>query len=160
MSEPNGHEKDSAKSEYVVFKITINEDEIYALDITGAQFGFYDPLTPWASYLENRIETPGRIRRLESLRDGYLARSRKFGQKKDWDNTRKNQNGELAKSFSLAWEAWQVGNGALSAVLKLPEEVFRKKQGELLDLIDERMVAKKNQLQRGQAARNQARQAS
>lgn len=160
MTEPDGHESDSAKSEYVTFRITINEDEDYALDITGAQFGFYDPLTPWASYQQNRIETLGRVRNLTSLRDGYRVRSKKFGQRKGWDVTRKSQNGELAKSFALAWESWQVENEALSAMLELCEGAFRKRQGELLDFIDERISAKKKQLQKAKGAKKEARQAS
>ena len=74
--------------------------------------------------------------------------------------TRKAQNGELVKSFALAWESWQVENGALSAVLELREGTFRKRQEELLDFIDERISAKKKLLQKAKGAKKEARQAS
>ena len=87
-------------------------------------------------------------------------RSKKFGQKKGWDDTRKGLNGELAKSFDLASESWRVDNGALSDMLKLREEVFRKRQGELLDFIGARISAKKEQLQKAKNAKKAAPQAS
>lgn len=145
--EPDGHESDSSKSEHVVFKITINEDENYALDVTGAQFGFYDPVIPWISYQQTRIETLGEIRPLKYLRDSHRLPSQDFSKKKGWDATRKALNRQFSKIFGSASKSWQVKNGAFPAMLKLRKETFRKRQGELLDSIDERIVARKKQLE-------------
>lgn len=45
-------------------------------------------------------------------------------------------------------------------MLELCEGAFRKRQGELLDFIDERISAKKKQLQKAKGAKKEARQAS
>lgn len=29
--------------------------ECYALDLTGAQFGYYDPITPWQEYIDTHV---------------------------------------------------------------------------------------------------------
>lgn len=117
------------------------------MDITGAQFGFYDPVNPWASYQQNRIETLGEIRPLKHLRDSHRLPSKDFSKKNGWDATTKALNCQFAKIFGSASKSWQAKNGPFSAMLKLREETFRKKQGELLDLIDERIVARKKQLE-------------
>ncbi|CAF9904977.1 MAG: hypothetical protein ALECFALPRED_010650 [Alectoria fallacina] len=158
--EPDGHESDSSKTEHVIFKITINEDEDYALDVTGAQFGFYDPITPWIYYQQTRIETLGGIRPLKHLRDSHRLPSKDFSKKNGWDVTRKALNGQFAKIFGSASKSWQVKNGALSAMLKLSEEAFRKRQGELLDFIDERIGARKKQLQEAKDSKKEALRAS
>lgn len=158
--EPNGHESDSSKAEHVLFKITINEDEDYALDVTGAQFGFYDPVTPWATYQQNCIEILGKVRPLQHLRDSHRLPSEDFSNKKGWDATRKALNGQFAKIFGSATRSWQVQNEPFSAMLKQREETFRKKQGELLDCIDEDIAARKKELQEAKDPKKEALRAS
>lgn len=158
--EPDGHESDSSKSEHVIFKITINEDEDYALDVTGAQFGFYDPVTAWGSYQQTRIETLGKIRPLKHLQDSHRLPSAGFSKQNGWDATRKALNRQFAKTFGSASKAWQAKNGSLSAMLKLREQTFRRRQGELLDFIDERVGARKKQLQEAKDPEKEALRAS
>ena len=158
--EPNGHESDSSESEHVLFKITINEDEHYALDITSAQFGFYDPMIPWTSYQQTRVERLGKVRPLKHLKDSHRLPSKDFSTKKGWDTTRKALNDQFAKIFDSATESWQVKNGALSATLKLREELFRQKQGGLLDCIDEGIAARKKELQEAKDPKKEALRAS
>lgn len=145
--EPYGHESDSSKSEHVVFKITINEDEDYVLDVAGAQFGFYDPLTPWVSYQHNRIKKLGEIRPLKDLRDSHRLLGKDLSRMKSGNITRKALNGQFAEIFGLALKSWQEKNGGFPALLKLRENIFCEKQGELLDSIDERVCASMKLLQ-------------
>ena len=63
------------------------------------------------------------------------------------DATRKALNRQFAKIFGSASTSWQDHNGSLSAMLKLSEEIFHKRQGEFLDFIDERICEKKKLLQ-------------
>ena len=145
--EPNGHESDSSKSEHVVFKITINETEDYALDVTGAQFGFYDPLTPWASYQQKCIRRLGKSRPLKGLRDHHGLPGKDFRKEDGWDATGNSLNGQFARICGLAARSWQEENIAFSAMLKLSQEIFCKRQKELLEFMDERIDARKKQLQ-------------
>ena len=126
------------------------------MDITGAQFGFYDPVTPWVSYQQTRIETLGKIRPLKHLRDSHRLPSKDFSEEKGWDATRKALNGSFAKIFGSASKSWQVQNGPFSAMLKLREGTFRQKQGNLLDFIDQRIGARMKQLQEAEDPKKEA----
>lgn len=158
--ESDSHKSDSSKPEHVIFKITINEDEDYALDITGSQFGFYDALTPWASYQRNRIETLGRILPLSRLRDSQRQSSKNFGQKNRDSTTAKGLNHQSAQAFDSALKSWEENNGKFTAMLKLREDVFRKKRGELLDYIDKHVSSRKKQLQEAKDPKKKALQVS
>lgn len=102
----------------------------------------------------------GRIRPLKHLRESHRLPSEGFNKKNGWDTTRKALNGQFAKIFGSASKSWQVKNEAFSAMLKLREETFRKRQGELLDFIDERIGARKKQLQEAKDPKKEALRAS
>ena len=100
--EHDGNESDSSESEHVILKITINEDEDYALDITGAQLGFYEPVTPRQSYQQTHISTPGKVRPLKNLRDSNRLSSKETSSENELSTTRKTLNRKFAKVFSSA----------------------------------------------------------
>lgn len=158
--EPNGHKSDNSVSEHVLFKITINEDEEYALDVTSAQFGFYEPVIPWTSYQQTRAKTLGKVRPLKHLQESHRLPSKDFSKKKGWDTTRKALNGQFARIFGSATKAWEQRNGALSATLKLREELFRQKQKGILDCIDEGIAARMKELQEAKDPKKEALRAS
>ena len=141
--EPDSHKSDSSQPEHVIFKITINEDEDYALDVTGSQFGPYDALTPWASYQQDRIETLGRILPLSRLRDSQRQLSKNFSSKNRDGATTKALNDQIAETFGSALKSWEEENGTFTAMLKLREDAFRNTQGELLDFIDKHVSSRK-----------------
>ena len=158
--ETDTHKSDNSKPGHVIFKITINEDEDYALDVTGSQFGFCDALTPWASYQRNRIESLGRILPLSRLRDRQSLPSKNFSRKNMDGATTKALDDQLAKSFDSALKSWEERNGAFTAMLKLREDAFRKTQGELLDFIDQHAGSRKKQLQEAKVLTKKALQTS
>ena len=145
--EPDSHKSDNSKPEHVIFKITINEDENYALDVTGSQFGFNEALTPWASYQRDRIEILGRILPLSRLRDSQRLPSNKSGQKNKWGATTKALDRQSAETFDSALKSWEENNGTFAAMFKLREDAFRKTRGELLDFIDKHASSRKKQPQ-------------
>ena len=159
-SQPDSDKSDSFKPEHVVFKITINEDEDYALDITGSQFGFSDPLTPWASYQQDRIETLGRIQPLRRLRDSKRLPSKKPNQKNKGGATTKSLDDQSAETFGLALKSLEEKNATFAAMLKLREDAFRKTQAALLDFVDKYASSKEKQLQEAKDAKKKAFQAS
>ena len=158
--EPDSHKSDSSKPEHVIFRITINEDEDYALDVTGSQFGFYDAVTPWASYQQNRIETLGKILPLSRLRDSQRLPSKNFNQKNRDGVMTKTLKHRSAETFGSALKSWEEKNGTFAAMLKLREDAFRKTQGGLLDFVDEHANSRKKQRQEAKDPKKKALQAS
>jgi hypothetical protein len=59
-----------------ILKVDIRNGEVYALDLTGAQFRYYDAVTPWEEYSNTRVE---RI----IVRDDW-EEYRHFGGLKEW----------------------------------------------------------------------------
>ncbi|KAE9380047.1 hypothetical protein N431DRAFT_315648, partial [Stipitochalara longipes BDJ] len=43
------------KAYHDILKVEIKNGEVYALDLAGAQFGYYDPITPWEEYATTRV---------------------------------------------------------------------------------------------------------
>ena len=160
VTEPDSHKSDSSKPEHVIFKITINEDEDYALDVTGSQFGFYDTLTPWASYQHDRIEILGRILPLSRLRDSQRLPSKKSSQKNRNGATTKALNDHFAETFGSVLKSWEAKKGTFTAMLKLREASFRKAQGELLDFIDKHASSREKQPQEAKDPKKKPLQAS
>ena len=46
---------DLAMDKHKVLKATSNNDESYALDVAGAQFGLHTAVVPWARYLDVNV---------------------------------------------------------------------------------------------------------
>lgn len=47
---------DNTEFRHSLFKIALHNDELYALDLTGAQYGWFEPLCPWTEVVENRCD--------------------------------------------------------------------------------------------------------
>ena len=74
-----------------------------------------------------------------------------LSKEKGWDATMKALSGDqFAEILGSTTEVWQNRNGKFFKMLKLNEETFGMKRGQLLDLIDERVEARKKQLQETQ----------
>ena len=158
--EPDSHTSDNSKLEHVIFKITINENEDYALDVTGSQFGFYDTLTPWSSYQQDRIEKLGKILPLSRLRDSQKLPGKNSSQKNRAGATTKALNRQSAETFDSTLKSWEEKNGKFTAMLRLREDGFRKSQGELLDFVDEHAGSGKKQRQEAKERKKKALRAS
>jgi hypothetical protein len=103
--------------------------------MTGAQFGHYEPLIPWHEYANKRVEYleegtnnayfGGRKAELEGLSSVRNAMGAIFA-------INKSTSKELERVIS-GWE--NENNLTVQELLKLPENDFKQKQGELVDRI-------------------------
>lgn len=42
---------------HTVFRVTLKNKEVYALDMTGPQFGWYGPtVTPWSTFISSKVD--------------------------------------------------------------------------------------------------------
>ncbi len=125
---------------HAVIRVTLRSGKSYALDITGAHYGHYEPVVPWDSYMDLRVQ--------------QIAHSSKFGgwqsllYGKVWGSeTTEYGIRELYKAFTLQLNAamadWQNDNLALSAMLKSPKDAFKRKQSEFIKFIESRFPTPK-----------------
>lgn len=109
-----------------LFRVTTNNGERYAIDLTSSQNGYYEPVVPWNSYERLRVAKIKKVLSFgETQRDELLAhRARKH---------------ELYDQFlscsraclDSALQEWQTLNTAFNSLLRLPDHEFAQKRREL-----------------------------
>jgi hypothetical protein len=133
-----------------IFKVEINNGKIYALDLAGAQFGRYDPVTSWEDYLNTRVEKITEREHWEQYR--YFGGLKAYHKKEadDLSSLDKFQFSQFAgvnmcaserlEEVTLAWMEAKKLRG-FKAMLGLPQEEFQAMKKELLKMIKEEMEA-------------------
>jgi hypothetical protein len=126
-----------------VLKVTLKDgEEQYALDLAGAQYGYYTPAIPWEEYVEARVENfidrPG-----FQYFGGYKKWIKNnLPQEDDWHfggdlNKGLDQihviAGQSLKEGTKKWE--QVQKMSVQKLLRLPAADFDFKQKELIQVV-------------------------
>lgn len=133
-----------------IFKVEIENGKCYALDLAGAQFGHYDPLTPWDDYLRTRVEKVTERENWEQYR--YFGGLKAYHKKEvdDLSSLDKFQFSQYAgvnmcaserlEEVTLAWmEAKKLR--CFKAMLNLPQEEFQAMKKGLLEMVAEELEA-------------------
>lgn len=117
---------------HLTVKVVLENGETYALDIAGAQFGYFDPVLPWSQYLESQVKT---VKKIVSYGHSRLKGSRKCH--------KPGAEGQVASAHAFvilvmerAIDQWVSENMTLQAMLKLPEAGYEQKRSELLDALN------------------------
>lgn len=126
----DGHHNDNITSFHCIIKADLNNGESYAIDVAGAQYGWYDAIMPWDLYMNSRIdriESVHDLRKIEECQKEVLEKA---------ERSEKTQEESFAEVFVIAAKWWETENGAFEAMLKPKEEVFERKQVGLLNAIE------------------------
>jgi hypothetical protein len=116
---------------HTVLRVTTKAGEDFAIDITGAQYGWQDTFAIWDVYQNRRIRTV--------VSEYHFPRkysSDPFS--KRWDSkyqkTFEKVHEKTIRAFDLRWELWLRKEGLTAKdFLELSEENFGVKKRELLD---------------------------
>lgn len=120
-----------------LFRITTNNGEMYAFDLTSAQYGYHEPMVPWELY--------------DNLRVGTINKVRSFGdtKKEDRDEYPNLQGNDqkygrylrnCRRYLNIILENWQASNMDFSRLLTLPDQEFVSKRRELFTHLDAELV--------------------
>ena len=127
---------DATDYAHSIIRVTMKTGEKYVIDLTGAQYGWYETIIPWHTYEKNRVQPIREVQRFGYTRKFCEERAAKSGGLAKW-------NHDADKSFTKALndivEGWQAGNMSLSAMLKLPEAELEKKRTSFLETVKEGM---------------------
>lgn len=128
---PTGFVEKNDKGHYLI-NATLKGGQQYALDITGAQYGFFDSVMPWRDYVSRRVES---IR--ERFDFGHaLVLMDSLCKKEGWTGRVMRLNRAATQPLNTGLAEWTKGNGiSLAAMLKLPEAQYLKMRTEMLDAI-------------------------
>ncbi|KAI6711359.1 hypothetical protein JHW43_006131 [Diplocarpon mali] len=133
-----GAELDTKQPSHVVTKITIAQSqEEYALDLTGAQYGYREPVMPWSAYITSKIakfvsrSPPGEVR-VGFLRLMHFCKHPVL-----------TINYELSSCILPSVIRWELERGlAIGEMLLLPQDKYERRQLELVDFVDEGLRVK------------------
>lgn len=125
----DGYHNDNTSYEHFIVKATLKNGETYAIDITGPQWGHYDPVVPWDIYAESRVREVVTACPLRDVEESQKVAGSKAG----GVGPHKTLEEQFAEVFVTAAKSWQVQNGSLDGMMKMREETFKKKQASLVD---------------------------
>ena len=115
--------------------------ETYALDMTGAQYGWSEAVTSWPLYNASRIRKCEEILTFGGTRIFHKARAVKNGGQLQYNRGIKEQ---FAESVDGAVDRWQKDHISLTELLRVPEGDFQKSQASLVDAVADWLQRYKN----------------
>ncbi|KAL8995465.1 MAG: hypothetical protein Q9169_004806 [Polycauliona sp. 2 TL-2023] len=134
----------SCNRQHDILRLALKIKEVYALDITGAQYWWpASPIVPWDHFMSEKVEHIKAVcksgKAAKDLRDEASAAS---------DRSSQNHHqimGEMRQCFYIFLQRWQDQQGikglSLKDMLMLPEEKYKLKQESLLQFMDKEMTA-------------------
>ena len=120
-----------------LYRITLKNQEVWAVDTTGAPFGYPDPLCPWHDLGERRsckvlaVGRSGKMRRQAYLAEEIPMRHfvADIAEKRDLAEA-------LDEKIPALAQEWQ---GKLSTIVKGSEAAFESAKGRFLDHFEEHL---------------------
>lgn len=120
-----------------VLRVTLTNGEVYALDLTGPQFGWHgSSVLPWSLFLEGRVDIVKEVCKFGETARVIKEEAQAAGV------ARMNMhhiNEQIAIHLDHYLKQWQRDNASLKAMLRWSEEEFRPKQDLLLRSMEDRM---------------------
>ncbi|KAL9580315.1 MAG: hypothetical protein Q9212_004568 [Teloschistes hypoglaucus] len=128
---------DRTEYPHELFRVVLKTGEMYALDFSGAQHGYFDPVLPWDTYLQSRLGgDPRRINAFHSFGNIH-ALCAKYAQNPELYGITMKVNLALSRATISACEHFAEAKKkrSLGEYLKLPQAAFLKERDELIDHI-------------------------
>ncbi|KAH7386503.1 hypothetical protein BKA64DRAFT_711727 [Cadophora sp. MPI-SDFR-AT-0126] len=120
--------------EFLKIKL-VNGGEEYGLDLSSAQFGYYEPIVPWRQYLQTRIS---KLVSRQQFNYPGGARDRLVAGKGDTDveGLVAGLNMESSRALVSSTKEWESEtNMTILKMLKLPHQEFKMMEKQLVDFI-------------------------
>ena len=117
-----------------VLRVTLGNGERYALDTTGAQYGWPETVTPWDLYCEVKVQSIKSIHPFGYTKEFCKARAEKIGGQRLW---MEQILALFANSLEQTFALWQRDNGSLSVLINLLDPEIDLNQASLLGMIED-----------------------
>ncbi|KAF7870273.1 hypothetical protein EAF04_004021 [Stromatinia cepivora] len=126
-------ERDDVEYSNIVFKVTLqNGGGVYILDLAGAQYGYYAPVTPWSQYIDNRVS---------KIKTCYLFGTAQT--QRSWINEVPSllaftlqMNQGCSRAMKTGMEEWESNSMGVLKFLGFPQEQFEKQRRKLFFVIE------------------------
>ncbi|TVY91988.1 hypothetical protein LAWI1_G002664 [Lachnellula willkommii] len=126
-----------------VLKLQLRSGELFAVDLSGAQFGHHDPVTSWNEYEKTRVRevldvdaapSPDKILQVD---DYSFQKMAFFVRKVTQPHEARRIHLDVLESMNLHFLEWQADEHlSLASLWSLGEKEFQKKHLDLVDYIE------------------------
>lgn len=114
-----------------VYRVVLKQGEVWAIDTTGAQFGYHEPLCSWGSF-QQRISKIDNVNELGYTRHTVFYKCTKYPVKALVSQQVEKE--ELLKALEHWLAVWVAQHGGkLNAILQGPEAAFESTKHEFLE---------------------------
>jgi len=121
-----------------VLRVTFKNGEVYALDLTGPQFGWYGPtVMPWSAFSKDRVDIVKEVRNFGKTARIIKEEAQAAGVAQI---NMHHINEQMAIHLDGHLKQWQKDSASLDAMLRWSEEDFKPKQDSLLRFMEDRML--------------------
>lgn len=137
---PDGSSIDLRKPivSHLILRVSLKGGNDYAVDISGAQYGFHEPILPWTEYASQRIQ---RIRVTHPLgkQKSVIDDWRHFG---DAGTMAALQNGKaVGDEMDKVLDGWLRSEDAkLAVIMRLGTQAYEAKSSQVLEALDDGMA--------------------
>lgn len=138
-------EEDKRNYEHEVLQVVLKHGGTYIMDLTGAQYGHYQTVTPVKTYFHTRAD--------------FVHRRNPFGHQQNlmkgacgtltWEGAIRDCNEQFCKGLNLFVHEWQKENVSLGVALRLTQRDFLHRQRELLAFVEHNLRAYKKWAEEG-----------
>lgn len=124
---------DATDYPHSIIRLTLKNGDRFVLDLTGAQYGWQEILTPYDQYRQSKIRQIKEVLPFGGARRFCKERAEKSGGTAKWHH-QADIGFETALNVQL--NRWQQQNMSLTTLLKLPNDLFVRQQAGLLDMLE------------------------
>ena len=116
-----------------VIRITLKNGDKYILDLTGAQYGWKEILTPYNQYRQSKVRQIKEVLSFGGTRQYCKQRAEKSGGMAQWQHLTDIGFESTVNDIMKLWQQW---NMPLTTLLKLPDDQFQQQQAGLLEMLE------------------------
>jgi hypothetical protein len=128
-----------------LYRATLKSGEIWAIDTTGAQCGYADPLCPWRDFEQHRSSSINRECKFGYIRHRVFQSSGMFPMRPMV--AQKVEKQDLTETLEEKIPAWaQAYGGKLSTILRGSDATFEQAKNRFLDQLEDHLKASMNKL--------------
>lgn len=129
----NPYGVDETDYAHSVIRITAKNGDKYILDLTGAQYGWQEILTPYNKYQQSKIRQIKEVVPFGGTRQYCRQRAEKTGGMAKWQH---QADIGFEDAINDILNLWQQRNTSLTTLLEIPDDQFQQQQAGLLELLE------------------------
>ncbi|KAL1966245.1 hypothetical protein VTN77DRAFT_4598 [Rasamsonia byssochlamydoides] len=141
----NGHQIDLPNSFHNLYRVTLKNGEIWAVDTTGAQYGYANPLCPWRDFEQYRLGKINRVCEFGYIRHQVYQSYGMFPERHMVAQEIEKQELTRALEEKIPALAREHG-GKLNAILKGSDTAFKQAKDRFLDQLEDYLRASMTKL--------------